>query len=48
VPRTTDIFRLTQLTLGDLRTGMRVVVRGGAGPDGSRVAASVTVEAPPR
>lgn len=48
VPRTTDIFRLTQLTLGDLRTGMRVVVRGGAGPDGSLVAASVTVEAPPR
>jgi hypothetical protein len=48
VPRTTDIFRLTQLTLGDLRTGMRVVVRVSSGSDGSLVAASVTVEAPPR
>lgn len=47
VPRTAEIFRLTLIKLGDLRTGMRVVVRGSTGPDGGMMASSITVEGRP-
>ncbi len=47
VPRTAEIFRLTLTKLGDLRTGMRVVVRGSTGPDGGMMASSITVEGRP-
>lgn len=47
VPRTAEIFRLTLVKLGDLRTGMRVVVRASNGPDGGLVASSITVEGRP-
>ncbi len=46
VPRTTEIFRLTQRTFADLRPGMRVVVRTGSSGDGALVATSITVEVP--
>ncbi len=48
VPQHTDIFRLSVVRLVDLKPGMRVVVRGASNPDGSLVAASITVDAPPR
>ena len=44
VPKEAEVFRLTVLKVSDLKVGMRVVVRGGANPDGSITAASVTVE----
>lgn len=47
VPRTAEIFRLTLIKLGDLRTGMRVVARGSTGQDGGMMASSITVEGRP-
>ncbi|MGH2405460.1 MAG: DUF5666 domain-containing protein [bacterium] len=44
VPKTADVFRLTVMQVGQLRPGMRVVVRGGNNPDGSIAAAFVTVD----
>jgi hypothetical protein len=48
VPRDTEIFRLTQVRLSDLRVGMRVVARGSANPDGSVTATTVTADAAAR
>ncbi|MDR7554979.1 MAG: DUF5666 domain-containing protein [Armatimonadota bacterium] len=48
VPRDAEIFRLTVIRLADLRSGMRVMARGGLQADGSLTAASVTVEGPAR
>jgi hypothetical protein len=45
VPKDASVYRLTVIKMGDLRPGMKVVVRGTGNPDGSIVAASVTVDA---
>jgi hypothetical protein len=44
VPRDTEIFRLTQIRLGDLRVGMRVTARATANADGSVTATTVTAD----
>ncbi|MGQ0572258.1 MAG: DUF5666 domain-containing protein [Armatimonadota bacterium] len=44
VPRDAEIFRLTLMKLGDLKTGMRIVVRGGGNPDGSITAGTITFD----
>lgn len=44
VPREAEIFRLTLMKLGDLKTGMRIVVRGGSNPDGSITAGTITFD----
>ena len=44
VPPTTEIHRLLTGRLGDLRTGMHVVVRGVVNPDGSIAASSITAD----
>ncbi len=43
VPKEAEVFRLTLLKAGDLKPGMRVVVRGAPGPDGTLVASNITV-----
>ncbi|MDR7522449.1 MAG: DUF5666 domain-containing protein [Armatimonadota bacterium] len=43
VPGDAEIFRLTTMRFGELRSGMRVVVRGTSTPDGSLAAGSLTV-----
>ena len=48
VPPRADIHRLVMIALGDLRVGMRVIVRGSKNTDGSVTASSVTVEGPLR
>ncbi|TMJ08838.1 MAG: hypothetical protein E6G98_11170 [Bacillati bacterium ANGP1] len=45
VPRDAQVFRLTIMPVGELRPGMRVVVRGTAGSDGTPVAVTITVDA---
>jgi RNase P/RNase MRP subunit p29 len=46
VPKDAVVFRLTVINMSDLRPGMKVVVRGTGNPDGSMLAASVTVDVP--
>jgi hypothetical protein len=46
VPKEAVVFRLTVINMSDLRPGMKVVVRGTGNPDGSMLAASVTVDVP--
>jgi RNase P/RNase MRP subunit p29 len=46
VPKEAAVFRLAVINVSDLRPGMRVVVRGTGNPDGSVLAASVTVDVP--
>lgn len=46
VPKEAVVFRLTVINMSDLRPGMRVVVRGTGNPDGSMLAAFVTVDVP--
>ncbi len=46
VPREAEVFRLTLLKPGDLKPGMRVVVRTTTSADGGLVAASITVAVP--
>ncbi len=43
VPKEAEVFRLTLLKPADLKPGMRVVVRGTTGSDGSLAAATITV-----
>ncbi len=45
VPKETEVMRLTVGTPADLKPGMRVVVRGTAGADGTLVATTITVAA---
>jgi len=45
VPRDAQVFRLTIMPVGELRPGMRVVVRGTPGSDGTPVAVTITVDA---
>jgi len=44
VPRAAEVFKLTLITLADLKPGMRVQVRGTPNPDGSLLAATITVD----
>ncbi len=44
VPRDAEVFRLTVIKSSDLKHGMRVVVRGETGSDGSLIAATINVE----
>ncbi len=46
VPKETEVMRLTAATLADLKPGLRVLVRGTTGSDGSLVATTITVDAP--
>lgn len=45
VPRDAEVIRLTVIRPGDLKSGMRVVVRGTTGADGGLVATTITVDA---
>lgn len=46
VPREAEVFRLTVVQFGVLRTGMRVQARGPNAPEGGMVATTITVDAP--
>lgn len=46
VPRAAEVFRLTVVQFGALRTGMRVQARGTSAPDAAVVATTITVDAP--
>jgi len=46
VPKEAMVSRLTVINMSDLRPGMRVMVRGTGNPDGSMLAAFVTVDVP--
>ncbi len=45
VPKEVEVIRLTVIKFGDLKPGMRVVVRGTTGSDGSLIATTITVDA---
>ena len=45
VPKDAAVIRLTVIKVGDLRSGMQVMVRGSTGADGSLVASTITVDA---
>lgn len=45
VPKDAQVIRLTLITTGQLRPGMRVLVRATAGSDGTMVATTITVDA---
>jgi len=45
VPKDAQVIRLTLITAGQLTPGMRVLVRGTAGSDGTIVATTITVDA---
>ncbi len=44
VPKDAEVFRLTAINSSDLKSGMRVVVRGETGSDGSLIAATINVD----
>lgn len=44
VPKDVEVIRLTVIRFSDLKPGMRVVVRGSTGSDGSLVATTITVD----
>ncbi len=44
VPRDAEVLRLTVIKSSDLKPGMRVVVRGETGSDGSLIAATINVD----
>ncbi len=46
VPKEAMVFRLAVIQMSDLQAGMKVVVRGTGNPDGSMLAAFVTVDVP--
>jgi hypothetical protein len=45
VPTNATVFRLTMATIGDLRPGMTVVIRGSPGADGTLAATTITADA---
>ncbi len=44
VPKEAEVFRLTVIKSSDLKPGMRVVVRGTTGSDGSLLAATINID----
>lgn len=44
VPRAAEVFKLTLITLAELKPGMRVQVRGTTNPDGSLLATTISVD----